>query len=88
MNRKDIEDILFGLGVLIVLFLLFFLYGKCSGTQPKPTTNTNVQSLTEKNDSIKIVINNLDSIKNAKVIEVSTLDDDSTIKLFYELVRE
>ena len=36
----------------------------------------------------KIKIEHLDSIKNAKVIEVQTLDNDSTLKLFYKLVSE
>ena len=45
-------------------------------------------SIIKVNDSIKIKIEHLDSIKNAKVIEVQTLDNDSTLKLFYELVSE
>jgi len=47
-----------------------------------------IDSLTAVNDTIKIKIEKLDSIKNAKVIEVSTLDNDSTLKLFHELVSE
>ena len=39
------------------------------------------------NDSLKIEVDNLDSIKNAKVIEVKTLDNDSTVKLFYQLIK-
>ena len=39
------------------------------------------------NDSLKIEVDNLDSIKNAKVIEVKTLDNDSTVKLFYKLIK-
>lgn len=39
------------------------------------------------NDSIKVEVKQLDSIKNAKVIEVKTLDNDSTIKLFYKLIK-
>lgn len=39
------------------------------------------------NDSLKLKVDNLDSIKNAKVIEVKTLDNDSTIKLFYQLIK-
>ena len=39
------------------------------------------------NDSLRIEVNNLDSIKNAKVIEVKTLDNDSTVKLFYQLIK-
>ena len=45
-------------------------------------------SIIRVNDSIKIKIEHLDSIKNAKVIEVQTLDNDSTLKLFYKLVSE
>lgn len=39
------------------------------------------------NDSLRIEVDNLDSIKNAKVIEIKTLDNDSTIKLFYQLIK-
>lgn len=49
---------------------------------------TVTDSIIKVNDSIKIKIEHLDSIKNAKVIEVQTLDNDSTLKLFYELVSE
>ena len=47
---------------------------------------TNVE-LQKHNDSLRIEVNNLDSIKNAKVIEVQTLDNDSTVKLFYQLIK-
>lgn len=39
------------------------------------------------NDSLRIEVDNLDSIKDAKVIEVKTLDNDSTVKLFYQLIK-
>ena len=39
------------------------------------------------NDSLRIEVDNLDSIKNAKVIEVKALDNDSTVKLFYQLIK-
>ena len=44
-------------------------------------------ALQKHNDSLKIEVDNLDSIKNAKVIEVKTLDNDSTVKLFYQLIK-
>ena len=43
--------------------------------------------LQKHNDSLRIKVDNLDSIKNAKVIEVQTLDNDSTVKLFYQLIK-
>ena len=45
-------------------------------------------SIIKVNDSIKIKVEHIDSIKNAKVIEVQTLNNDSTLKLFYKLVSE
>ena len=49
---------------------------------------TITDSIIKINDSIKIKVEHLDSIKNAKIIEVQTLDNDSTLKLFYKLVSE
>ena len=43
--------------------------------------------LQKHNDSLRIEVDNLDSIKNAKVIEVKTLNNDSTVKLFYQLIK-
>lgn len=81
--------------LLVVIFILSLLILNCNKNK---VNNTNistpvediekVDSLIQTNDSIKIVINDLDSIKNAKIIEVQSLDNDSTIKLFYELVKE
>ena len=55
------------------------------------TNNSNIVisdiELQKRNDSLKIEVDNLDSIKNAKVIEVKALDNDSTIKLFYQLIK-
>ena len=49
---------------------------------------TVTDSIIKVNDNIKIKVEHLDSIKNAKVIEAQTLDNDSTLKLFYKLVSE
>ena len=43
--------------------------------------------LQKHNDSLKIEVDNLDSIKNARVIKVKALDNDSTVKLFYQLIK-
>lgn len=70
---------------LIVGIVLAYTIGKPTEIRPVEG-NDRVDSLTKANDSIKIVVTNLDSIKNAKIIEVQTLDNDSTIKLFYQLI--
>ena len=50
--------------------------------------NASIDSLTTVNDSIKLKVEQLDSIKTAKVIEVQTRDNDSTRKGCYTLVSE
>ena len=50
--------------------------------------NNKVDSITKVNKTLIIEVNNLDSLKNAKIIEVKSLDNDSTVKLFYKLIRE
>ena len=76
---------------LSVGFILGGILGyvsKVNNTNVNPTYITTIDSLKKVNDSIKFKVEKLDSIKDAKVIEVSTLDNDSTLKLFYKLVSE
>ena len=57
----------------------------------KVVTNSTIEcvdSIKKENDKLIIEVNNLDSIKNAEIIEVKSLDNDSTVKLFYKLIRE
>ena len=79
-------------GCLILLVFIFIdICAIIIGTYYHSKNNNNIieqdVELQKHNDSLKIEVNNLDSIKNAKVIEVKTLDNDSTIKLFYNLIK-
>ena len=76
--------------VAITAFILGVLIGYMYDKSPKAIegSTAKIDSLITVNDSIKIKVEKLDSIKDAKIIEVSTLDNDSTLKLFYELVSE
>lgn len=47
---------------------------------------TRVDSVIRVRDSIKMSINHIDSIKNAKIIEVKGLDNDSTVRYFYKSI--
>ena len=90
-GKEAFERGLFLLGVAILAFCAGFIVAMIKYQKPATTPVENVSvidSLTTVNDSIKIKVEKLDSIKNAKVIEVSTLDNDSTLKLFHELVSE
>lgn len=73
---------------LVIIFIIccFVIIGKYYHTKNNNIIEQDIE-LQKHNDSLKIEVNNLDSIKNAKVIEVKTLDNDSTIKLFYKLIK-
>lgn len=73
--------IIFGVGTITIMYIVNSYHIK---------NNNIIKSdveLQKHNDSLKIEVDNLDSIKNAKVIEVKTLDNDSTVKLFYKLIK-
>ena len=76
---------------LIVLAVVMIYNYSRKITNNEDTVKENViiaDSVIKVNDSIKIKVELLDSIKNAKIIEVQTIDNDSTLRLFYELVSE
>lgn len=80
-----------GKGFVVVLVLTFVIccsmvIGKYYHTKNNNIIEQNIE-LQKHNDSLRIKVDNLDSIKNAKVIEVKALDNDSTIKLFYQLIK-
>lgn len=83
-----------GIIYLAIIHLLAVIGIVCLTTRHNKQTTLPVEdihhidSLVSVNDSIKIVVEHLDSAKNAKVIEVSMLDNDSTVKLFYELLSK
>lgn len=79
-----------GCYLVILALVITYIYSK-KLINNEDTVEENViltDSIIKVNDSIKIKVERLDSIKNAKVIEVQTLDNDSTLKLFYKLVSE
>ena len=92
----DIKNFFIGLcysaGCYLVVLAVIIIYNysrKIINNEDNIKENVTVtDSIIKINDSIKIKVEHLDSIKNAKVIEVKTLDNDSTLKLFYKLVSE
>ena len=93
---EDIKKFFIGLcysvGCYLVVLAVVIIYSyskKIINNEADTKDNVTIaDSIIKVNDSIKIKVEHLDSIKNAKVIEVQTLDNDSTLKLFYELVSE
>ena len=92
----DIKKFFIGLcysaGCYLVVLAVVIIYNysrKIINSETDTKENITItDSIIKVNDSIKIKVEHLDSIKNAKVIEVQTLDNDSTLKLFYKLVSE
>ena len=79
-----------GCYLVILAVVIIYSYSKkiINNEEDIKENVTITDSIIKVNDSIKIKVEHLDSIKNAKVIEVQTLDNDSTLKLFYKLVSE
>lgn len=78
-------------GLFVVFLIIIAIISAANITKYYHRKNNNVIEkdieLQKHNDSLKLKVNNLDSIKNAKVLEVEVLDDDSTISLFYNLIK-
>ena len=79
-----------GCYLIIIAVVIIYNYSKkiINNEEDIKENVISTDSIIKRNDSIKIQVEHLDSIKNAKVIEVQTLDNDSTLKLFYKLVSE
>lgn len=76
--------------VILLVFTFVVIASIIIGSYYHRKTNNIIEpnvEIQKHNDSLRIEVNNLDSIKNAKVIEVKTLDNDSTVKLFYKLIK-
>ena len=85
---NNVVDYIWKVSGIILSYLITFSIGYFCAVifNEKPThNNTEVQAA---NDSIKIQVKQLDSLKNEKVIEVKGLSNDSTLKLFKRLVDE
>lgn len=76
--------------IMLLVFTFVVIVSMIVGTYYHRQNNNVIEpnvEIQKHNDSLKIKVDNLDSIKNAKVIEVKALDNDSTIKLFYQLIK-
>ena len=88
MNKyiKEIIKYIVLFVILGVVLYRFIIFQSNNYKDNNSIIEPNVE-LQKHNDSLKIKVDNLNSIKNAKVIEVKALDNDSTVKLFYQLIK-
>lgn len=74
------------LSILFIFIICAIINDNKISTTTSPVENNRIDSITKESDKLIIEVENLDSIKDAKVIEVKSLDNDSTLRLFYQLI--
>ena len=87
LNKLSKLDIIL---ITLIIFSIGYVIGyfvhKANSTISSPVEIIIIDSLNNTNKDIYNKIKQLDSIKNEKVIEVKSLDNDSTLRLFYQLI--
>lgn len=89
MKCKRINDIIVVEIVIILLIVLVIIVNYLpfkSTPTTSPVESSKIDSITKDNNKLIIEVKHLDSIKNAKSIEIKNLDNDSTLMLFYQLI--
>jgi hypothetical protein len=84
-----IKGLSFAFIAIAIVCLVSGIIDKCGrkvSTTTSPVESIQIDSIAKENDKLIIEVEHLDSIKDAKVIEVKSLDNDSTLKLFYKLI--
>lgn len=84
INKLICIDIIVILVVILAIVLNYLLFKSIQTTSPVGISN--IDSVVKDNDKLIIDVKHLDSIKNAKSIEIKSLDNDSTLRLFYQLI--
>ena len=74
------------IGTIVTIFGFVYTCRKDKENTTPPVESNRIDSITKENDKLIIEVEHLDSIKNAKIIEVKSLDNDSTLRLFYQLI--
>ena len=89
LNKLSKLDIIL---ITLIIFSIGYVIGyfvhKANSTISSPVEIISIDSLNNTNKDIYNKIKQLDSIKNEKVIEVKSLDNDSTLMLFYQLISK
>ena len=84
INKLICTYIIVILVIILAIMLNYLLFKSIQTTSP--VGSSNIDSIVKDNDKLIIEVKHLDSIKNAKSIEIKSLDNDSTLRLFYQLI--
>ena len=74
------------LDILFIFIVCAIINDSKTNIITSPVESNRIDSITKENNKLIIEVEHLDSIKDAKVIEVKSLDNDSTLRLFYQLI--
>lgn len=84
INKLICTDIIVVLVIILATVINYLLFEIIQTTSP--VGSSDIDSIVKDNDKLIIEVKHLDSIKNAKSIEIKSLDNDSTLRLFYQLI--
>lgn len=73
--------------IVIAILLYLILQNKKSVGSPVEEV-IKIDSLVEHNHNIQVTVKHLENEKQEIINKVSSLDNDSTVKLFYELLQD
>ena len=76
-----------GLVIGVIIICVSKVLNSCDNKQIKKD-NTTIEKTNYSNDSLRIELKHIDKDKNEKIIEVKGLNNDSTYKLFKQLIAE
>lgn len=74
--------------VIVCTLILFIVIKTCNNNKQIKKDNTTIEKTNYSNDSLRIELKHIDKDKNEKIIEVKGLNNDSTYKLFKQLIAE
>lgn len=75
------------IGLLIGIIIFLVVANHCDNKQINKD-NITIEKINYSNDSLRIELKHIDKDKNEKIIEVKGLNNDSTYKLFKQLIAE
>lgn len=84
INEITVVEIVIILLIVLVIVVDYLSFKSTPTTSP--VESSKIDSITKDNNKLIIEVKHLDSIKNAKSIEIKNLDNDSTLMLFYQLI--
>ena len=88
MDKTDIIVLIICIIFCVLTITIGINYNSHSNKKEEQKDIAPIQYIQQQRDSIKIKITTIDSLQHEKVIEVKGLSNDSTLELFYKLIRE